>query len=127
MTDERKNIFINTVETLFEIMKDYDGGTIDFTIPDEAIDFFNDYKKGRSSERKEITEKGIAIVLGMRAMGEDWATAAAIGEQIDMSGKSVSGALKKLITDGYAEKVEGKPAMYRLTEKGMNCELPASE
>ena len=63
MTDERKNIFINTVETLFEIMKDYDGGTIDFTIPDEAIDFFNDYKKGRSSERKEITEKGMNCEL----------------------------------------------------------------
>ena len=51
MTDERKDIFIETVDALFK------SPNTDIYIPLEAIDFFEDYKKGKSSNRKEITEK----------------------------------------------------------------------
>ena len=121
MADERKEIFIETVEVLFA------KNDFDVFIPQEAIDFFNDYKKGKSSARKEITEKGINIILGMRNMGNDWMTAKSIGEEIDMSGRSVSGSMKKLVTDGYVEKMAGNPASYRLTEKGQTCEFPVEE
>ena len=115
MTDERKNIFIETVEKLFEAYP--------LNVPAEAFDFFNDYKKGKTSNRKEITEKGIIILNGLKEVN-DWISAKALGDRIEMSGKSVSGSMRKLVEDGFAEKRAGSPAAYRITEKGMNFEIP---
>lgn len=129
MTDERKNVFIETVERLFEIVKYDENRSIDIFIPDEAIDFFNDYKKGKSSNKKIITEKGIIIINAMRELDEDWITAKSLSEHIDMTPKSISGSMKKLVTDGFVEKLAGNPASYKLTEKGFNFEnsLPEEE
>lgn len=115
MTDERKNIFIDTVENLFAKY------TFEENIPQEAFDFFEDYKKGRTS-KKPITDKGINLIKVMREIN-DWTTAKAVGEQLDISGRSVSGTFRKLVEDGYIEKRAGNPASYKITEKGMTCEL----
>ncbi len=118
MTDERKDIFIKTVEALFN-----DKDNIDFHlgifIPMEAIEFFEDYKKGASSNKKEITEKGKVILNALKEVN-DWITAKGLGERIDTSGRSVSGSMKKLVEDGFVEKKAGNPASYKITEKGIN-------
>lgn len=117
MTDERKDIFINTVEELFAKY------TFEENIPQEALDFFEDYKKGKSSNRKEITEKGVIILEALKESG-DWITAKALGEQIDMSGRSVSGSMRKLVEDGFVEKRAGNPASYKVTDKGIEFTVP---
>ena len=109
MTDARKDAFIEIVEILFEQNKD--------RVSPDALDFFEDYKRGKSSNRKEITEKGVAILKGLQET-DGWITAKALGEKIEMASRSVSGAMKKLVEDGYAEKKEGNPAGYRVTDKG---------
>ncbi len=118
MTDERKNVFIETVENLFNAYP--------MNVPAEALEFFEDYKRGKSSNRKEITEKGIAIILALRENTE-WITAKALGEIMDVSGRSVSGSMKKLVEDGYVDKRAGTPSAYKITEKGLTCELPTAE
>ena len=118
MTDERKNVFIETVENLFNAYP--------MNVPAEALEFFEDYKRGKSSNRKEITEKGIAIILTLRE-NHEWITAKALGEIMDVSGRSVSGSMKKLVEDGYVDKRAGTPSAYKITEKGMTCELPTAE
>lgn len=120
MTDERKNIFIDTVDALFK------SSNTDIYIPMEAIDFFEDYKKGRGGAAKEITDKGVAVLMKMKDIN-DWATAKTIGEAMEVSGRSVSGTMKKLVTDGFVEKQAGNPAVYKITEKGMNFEVPSAE
>jgi Mn-dependent DtxR family transcriptional regulator len=35
----------------------------------------------------------------------------------------VSGAMRKLVTDGYVEKVGESPVIYMLTEKGKNITI----
>ena len=117
MTDERKNVFIETVENLFNAYP--------LNVPTEALEFFEDYKRGKSSNRKEITGKGIAIILAMRENPE-WITAKALGEIMDVSGRSISGSMKKLVEDGYVEKRVGTPSAYKITEKGLTCELPTA-
>lgn len=114
MADERKNIFIDTVEELFKAYP--------MNVPAEAFDFFEDYKKGKSSQKKAFTEKGIAVIMELRDVNS-WITAKSLGERMDISGRSVSGTMKKLISDGYVEKREGNPASYRITETGMTCEF----
>lgn len=111
MTDERKNIFIETVENLFNAYP--------LNIPTEAFEFFEDYKKGKSSNRKEITDKGINILNALKEIN-DWITAKSLGEQLDISGRSVSGTMRKLVEDGFVEKRTGSPASYKITEKGIN-------
>ena len=37
-----------------------------------------------------------------------------------MTSRRVSGAIRKLVTDGYVEKVSQDPVIYALTEKGKN-------
>lgn len=120
MTDERKNVFIETVDALFK------SANTDIFIPMEAIEFFEDYKRGKSSNRKEITEKGVAIILALRENSE-WITAKALGEIMDVSGRSVSGSMKKLVEDGYVEKRAGNPSAYKITEKGLTCDFPTAE
>lgn len=118
MTDERKDIFIETVENLFNAYP--------MNVPAEALDFFEDYKKGKTSNRKEITEKGIAIILALRENPE-WITAKALGEIMDVSGRSISGSMKKLVEDGYVEKRAGNPSAYKITEKGLAFEAPTAQ
>lgn len=119
MADERKDVFIETVERLF------DKYMLEEKIPQEAFDFFQDYKKGKTS-KKEITDKGIAVIEAMKLI-DGWASAKTIGEAMEVSGRSVSGTMKKLVTDGFVEKQAGNPAAYRLTEKGMNFEAVSAE
>lgn len=117
MADERKDIFIETVEALFA------KNDFEVFIPQEAIDFFEDYKKGKTSQRKDITEKGINIIMTMRELDDEWITASSLGERMGVSGRSVSGSMKKLVIDGFVEKRAGNPASYKLTEKGSTYEF----
>ena len=120
MTDERKNIFIETVESLFAKY------TFEDNIPQEALDFFEDYKKGKTSGRKEMTDKGYNILVGLKEVN-DWITAKALGERLDISGRSVSGTMRKLIEDGFVEKQAGNPAAYKITDKGINFQPEKAE
>lgn len=113
MADERKKIFIETVENLFN--------SYPLAVPSEALEFFEDYKKC-SSTAKEMTEKGYNILKELKEVN-DWITAKSLGERLDISGRSVSGTMRKLVSDGFAEKQVGNPASYKITEKGMNYKI----
>lgn len=45
-----------------------------------------------------------------------------IGEGLFISSRAASGALRKLVTDGYAEKVGSEPVVYSLTELGVSAD-----
>ena len=119
MVDERKKIFISTVEALFTKSNN------EVFIPQEAVDFFEDYKKS-SAAKAPFTEKGINIIKALREE-DDWITAKELGEKLDISGRSISGSCRKLVTDGYVEKRDDKPARYRITELGKTCDVEVAE
>ena len=41
-----------------------------------------------------------------------------LGELLFMSARSVSGSMRKLVTEGYVEKAGSNPVTYKLTENG---------
>ena len=43
-----------------------------------------------------------------------------IAEDLFISSRSVSGTMRKLVNDGFCEKIGKDPAIYVLTEKGKN-------
>lgn len=46
-----------------------------------------------------------------------------IAEGLFVSSRTVSGAIRKLVTDGFVEKVSQDPVIYSITEKGKNINI----
>ena len=46
-----------------------------------------------------------------------------VAEGLFISSRAVSGAMRKLVTDGFVEKVGQDPVVYAITEKGKNIEI----
>lgn len=72
-----------------------------------------------------ITENGLKIYQFMTDNKEAFSNAFSakqIGEGLFMSSRSVSGAMRKLINDGYVEKMGANPVIYCLTDKPLEEE-----
>lgn len=73
-----------------------------------------------------ITENGLKILTIMQENYEKYNnvfTSKNIGEFLFMSPRSVSGSMKKLITDGYIEKIGSNPVSYGLTSLGKDYQF----
>lgn len=46
-----------------------------------------------------------------------------IAEGLFISSRTVSGAIRKLVTDGFVEKIGQDPVIYSITEKGKNFNI----
>jgi predicted transcriptional regulator len=46
-----------------------------------------------------------------------------IAEGLFINSRAVSGAMRKLVTDGYVEKIGQDPVVYSLTDNGKNIEI----
>lgn len=80
------------------------------------ISFWDAFKSNKSLGG--MTETGQAIMLTFEA--DKVMTAAEIAQKMNSTSRKVSGAMQKLITDGYVLKVVGSsnPVRYELTEMG---------
>lgn len=69
----------------------------------------------------ELTEHG-KVVLKFLQTNQDTITwkAKDVAEGLGISSRGVSGSFRKLVTDGFVEKMGKDPAIYCLTEKGKN-------
>lgn len=117
-----KEIFIHTVEQLIAHSKDM--------IPTEAIEYFNQLKATPEKEKAPFTENGAKVLIWMQENYESYNNilkAKEIGDGLFCSSRTVSGAMRKLITDGYVSKTEGTPTCYSLTELGMNITVVIPE
>ena len=90
---------------------------------------FEDWPKGAKQywealttekEKPEFTDNGKLILKYLQETVEERPEQKAkdIGEGLLISSRTVSGAIRKLVTDGYVEKVSQDPVIYALTEKG---------
>ena len=87
----------------------------------QAVAYFESIKSEPAKKAVEITENGAKI---LKFMQENWEKrnnifkASEIAEGLFTSGKSVSGSMRKLVADGYTEKLGKDPVVYAITEKG---------
>ena len=72
-------------------------------------------------EKPVLTDNGKQILLYMQ-QNTDKTTfkAREIAEGLFISSRGVSGSLRKLVSDGFADKFGESPVIYSLTEKGKN-------
>lgn len=89
-----------------------------------ACKYWEKLKNGGSdTEKPAFTEKGIVILKYLKENPEAVLPAKKIAEDLELSSRTVSGAMKKLVNDGYVEKFEGEPKTYSITEKGKEVDF----
>jgi DNA-binding MarR family transcriptional regulator len=120
----KKEKFIEMVEKLLNSNEDK-------SIEDaEAIAYFETFKAIKESVKPQFTENGIKILSYMKENKDTYNNifkAKEIGEGLFTSSKTVSGGLRKLVTDNYVEKVGENPTVYSLTNKGIEVNLSVEE
>lgn len=89
--------------------------------------FWNQFlTEKKKSSNGEMTENGLKILKYMQSNEDKYNnlfTSKEIGEGLFMSSRSVSGSMRKIIADGFSEKVGKDPVTYSLTEEGRNKQL----
>ena len=112
----KKEKFIELVETGFKAI------SIDINDPDtaDAMAYWEAFKGKKEIEKPEFTDNGKLILKYLQDHATDipMAKAKDIGEGLFVSSRVVSGAIRKLVTDGYVAKIGQDPVVYAITNKG---------
>lgn len=87
-----------------------------------AMDFYNELKE---KAQNTFTENGKKILICMQKNQEAYKTFSSkqLGELLFMPPRSVSGAMKKLLNEGYCRKQATNPVTYELTTLGSEMQL----
>lgn len=92
-----------------------------------AVEFFEELKSDKSANPKpEITENGAKILKYMQENYQKYNNvfkSKEIGEGLFISSRSVSGSMKKLITEGFVNKIGTDPVAYEISQKGIDKDL----
>ena len=119
----KKETFIDIVQTII-----FNENHTDYAFSDQewndALEYFESLKKEPVS--KGMTENVKKILKWMQENQERMTnlfTSKEIGEGLFISGRSVAGSIKKLVTDGYVAKQGQNPIQYSLTESGIEYDL----
>lgn len=109
-----KKDFITEVEQNFDFS----------VLSEEAQEYWAIFKTDRKKDKPKFTDNG-RLILGYLQKDNDNVTwrSSDIAEGLFISSRTVSGAIRKLVTDGYVEKVSTDPVVYALTENGKNVNL----
>lgn len=117
----KKDAFINVVEWLFKECSDIIADAYDKDVT-PAFEYFEDFKKAKNTTQG-LTQAGKNVLFWMQKHKNEYdnlMTCKVIGEGLFISGRSVSGTMRKLIADEYVTKNASSPIQYSLTEKGEN-------
>lgn len=112
----KKTEFINFIDTLIT--------ENDVKVPEPVAIYWEAFKGQADAEKPMFTDNGKLILdyLQKNANVSMW-KARDIAEGMFISSRAVSGAMRKLITDGFVEKIGENPSVYAITEKGKEINL----
>ena len=115
----KKEKFIEAIEDAFFSKVDIN------ELDPDIVSYWNALKGANEVEKPIFTDNGKLIMKYLQDLPEDapMMKAREIAEGLFISSRAVSGAMRKLVTDGFVEKVGQDPVMYALTEKGRNIEI----
>lgn len=116
----KKEKFLNMVQNLIDIAEE--AGKLEEAVTDEGMAYLDALKAAKEKEKPQFTDNGKLILSFMKDNYESTGntfTAKTIAEGIFLSSRSVSGAIRKLVTDGFVEKIGQDPIVYSLTPLGI--------
>lgn len=92
----------------------------------DAADYWNALQAGADETKPKFTENG-KMILGYMQKNIDVYNnlfkAKDIAQALSISSRTVSGGLRKLVTDNYVEKMGVNPVLYTLSETGKTTEI----
>ena len=115
----KKQKFIEAVQSaLFDVC---DPAEMD----QDVLEYWEAFKGKDEADKPMFTDNGKLNLKYMQDHISDMPMGKAkdIGEGLFISSRAVSGAIRKLVTDGYVEKIGQDPVVYALTEKGKTVEI----
>ena len=126
----KKDLFVMMVEAFLE--KGTVEGILSTSQLDEAIAYFNAFKstQDKKADKPQFTDNGKLILKAMIENNEERAnmfSAKQIAEYAFITSRQVSGAIRKLVADGYCEKVGQDPIIYSLTDPGKQIDVASLE
>ena len=94
---------------------------------DENAEFYWNYLKNSDDKETEnplFTENGkrLQICLQEHPEKEAW-KAREVADELGISSRSIAGGMRKLVNDGFVEKLEENPAIYAITTKGKEINI----
>ena len=90
------------------------------------MDYFNGLKMTIDTDKPKFTPNGKLVLAFMKENKDSFNNlfkSKDIGERMGISSRTVSGAMRKLVTDNYVEKIGEQPIVYALTNEGENVSL----
>lgn len=112
---------ISKKEFIIEIESKIDIATLSLG----AQEYWNMFKDEQKKDKPLFTDNGKLILKYLQEHDSERSTwkASDVAEGLFVSSRTVSGAIRKLVTDGFVEKVSTDPVVYAITEKGKNIEI----
>jgi len=85
----------------------------------DNIKAYLDILKEVKTDKPELTENGMLVLKYLQEHQDTrcW-KAKDLAEQMGISSRGASGTMRKLVNDGFCEKLGQDPVIYALTEKG---------
>lgn len=121
----RKNLFIDYFTKLMEYDK-AERNLLDKYSSEEKKAILAYLKalseEGDNKEKPLFTDNGKLILKSLQEIQGNYNNmmkAKDIAEHIGISSKQVAGTMRKLIADGFVEKIGKEPVIYAITEKGL--------
>ena len=115
----KKQEFISYVKDLMDATSEYP-----VPMSDEARLYWEAFCGTTEAEKPMFTDNGKLILKWMQENTSDpMLRAKDIAEGLFINSRAVSGAMRKLVTDGFVEKLGENPVIYSITEKGKNIKI----
>ena len=115
----KKQEFISYVKDLMDATSEYP-----VLMSEDARLYWEAFCGTTEAEKPMFTDNGKLILKWMQENTSDpMLRAKDIAEGLFIGSRAVSGAMRKLVTDGFVEKVGQDPVIYSITEKGKNIKI----
>ena len=115
----KKQEFISYVKDLMDATSEYP-----VLMSEDARLYWEAVCGTTEAEKPRFTDNGKLILKWMQENTSDpMLRAKDIAEGLFIGSRAVSGAMRKLVTDGFVEKVGQDPVIYSITEKGKNIKI----
>lgn len=91
----------------------------------DVVSYWEALKGVKDADKPIFTDNGKLVMEYLKGLPEGGPALKSreIAEALFVSSRTVSGAMRKLVTDGFVEKIGQDPVMYTLTEQGRSIEL----
>lgn len=114
----KKEMFVKYIEELMESAENKP------EMSEEVAQYWEAFRTKEEKEKPLFTENGKLILKFLQENKErNSYRAKDIAEGMCISSRTVSGAIRKLVENGFVEKIGQDPIFYVITETGKNVDL----